>query len=88
MYRLYRQLEKLVYVHYNMWLRLQCAKLDKEPEEQKIDPIDLQFYNEDSESNLECIEAMNNQGDPLLDEAGDPQRPSRFMTEAIEAHPQ
>ncbi|RRT45674.1 hypothetical protein B296_00050642 [Ensete ventricosum] len=72
MYRLYRQLEKLVYVHYNMWLRLRCAKLDKEPEEPKIDPIDLQFYNEDSESNLECIEAMKNQGDPLLDEAGDP----------------
>ncbi|RWW41889.1 hypothetical protein BHE74_00052602 [Ensete ventricosum] len=73
MYRLSRQLEKLVYVHYNMWLRLRCAKLDKELEEPKIDPIDLQFYNEDSESNLECIEGMKNQGDPLLDEAGDPQ---------------
>ena len=39
----YRRLEKLVYVHYNMRLRLRCAELDKELEELDIDPIDLQF---------------------------------------------
>ncbi|RRT73002.1 hypothetical protein B296_00014619 [Ensete ventricosum] len=40
---------------------------------------------------LEWVEAVENQEDPLLDEAGDPQRPSRFIIEAIEedeAHPQ
>ncbi|RZS11329.1 hypothetical protein BHM03_00042651 [Ensete ventricosum] len=40
---------------------------------------------------LEWVEAVENQKDPLLDEAGDPQRPSRFIIEAIEedeAHPQ
>ncbi|RWW79171.1 hypothetical protein BHE74_00012570 [Ensete ventricosum] len=80
----YRRLEKLVYVHYNLWLRLRCVELDKEPEEPYIEPIDLQFYNKDSESMLEWVEAAENQEDPLLDEAGDPQRPSRFITEAIE----
>ncbi|XP_064939513.1 uncharacterized protein LOC135593424 [Musa acuminata AAA Group] len=80
----YRRLEKLVYVHYNMRLKLRCAELDKEPEEPDIDPIDLQFYNEDSEPMLDWVEAAENQEDPLLDEAGDPQRPSRFITEAIE----
>ncbi|RZR92324.1 hypothetical protein BHM03_00020603 [Ensete ventricosum] len=29
----YRRLKKLIYVHYNMRLKLQCAKLDKEPKE-------------------------------------------------------
>ena len=86
----YRRLEKLVYVHYNMRLKLRCAELDKEPEEPDIDPIDLQFYNEDSEPMLDWVEAAENQEDPLLDEAGDPQRPSRFITEVIkeEAQPQ
>ncbi|RWV78548.1 hypothetical protein GW17_00060461 [Ensete ventricosum] len=40
---------------------------------------------------LEWVEATENQDNPLLDEAGDPQRPSRFITEAIEeeeANPQ
>ncbi|RWW12309.1 hypothetical protein GW17_00024032 [Ensete ventricosum] len=39
---------------------------------------------------LEWVEATENQEDPLLDEAGDPQCPSRFIIEAIEeeAHPQ
>ncbi|RRT31597.1 hypothetical protein B296_00059020 [Ensete ventricosum] len=84
----YRRLEKLVYVHYNMRLRLRCAELDKEP---KIEPIDVQLYNEDSKPMLEWVEAAENQDDPLLDEAGDPQRPSCFITEAIEeeeANPQ
>nr|XP_018686484.1 PREDICTED: uncharacterized protein LOC103994246 [Musa acuminata subsp. malaccensis]XP_018686485.1 PREDICTED: uncharacterized protein LOC103994246 [Musa acuminata subsp. malaccensis]XP_018686486.1 PREDICTED: uncharacterized protein LOC103994246 [Musa acuminata subsp. malaccensis]XP_018686487.1 PREDICTED: uncharacterized protein LOC103994246 [Musa acuminata subsp. malaccensis] len=86
----YRRFEKLVYVYYNMQLRLQCAELDKEPKETEIDPIDFQFYNEDSEPMLEWVEAMENLEDPLLDEAGDPQRPSRFIIKAIkeeEAHP-
>ncbi|RWW12424.1 hypothetical protein GW17_00023911 [Ensete ventricosum] len=52
-----------------MRLRLQCIELDKEPEEPEIDPIDLQFYNEDSEPMLEWVEAVENQEDPLLDEA-------------------
>ncbi|RZR97863.1 hypothetical protein BHM03_00027107 [Ensete ventricosum] len=80
----YRRLEKLVYVHYNMRLRLQCAELDKEPEEPEIEPIDIQLYNEDSKPMLEWVEAAENQDDPLLDEAGDPQHPSRFITKAIE----
>ncbi|RZS14051.1 hypothetical protein BHM03_00045706 [Ensete ventricosum] len=86
----YRRLEKLIYVHYNMWLKLRCAELDKEPEELDVEPIDLQLYNEDSESMLEWVEAVENQEDPLLDEAGDPQCPSCFIIEAIEeeAHPQ
>ena len=33
---------------------------------------------------LEWVEAMENLEDLLLDEAGDPQRPSCFITEAIE----
>ncbi|RWW06671.1 hypothetical protein GW17_00029985 [Ensete ventricosum] len=40
---------------------------------------------------LEWVEAAENQEDPLLNEPKDPQRPSRFITEAIEeeeAHPQ
>ncbi|RWV99060.1 hypothetical protein GW17_00038059, partial [Ensete ventricosum] len=48
----YRRLEKLVHVHYNMWLRSRCVELGKEIEETEIDPIDLQFYNKDSESML------------------------------------
>ncbi|RZS00607.1 hypothetical protein BHM03_00030351 [Ensete ventricosum] len=87
----YKRLEKLVYVHYNMRLKFRCAELDKkEPEELDIEPIDLQLYNEDFEPMLEWVEATENQEDPLLDEAGDPQRPSRFIIEAIEeeAHPQ
>ncbi|RWW71191.1 hypothetical protein BHE74_00021084 [Ensete ventricosum] len=86
----YRRLEKLVYVHYNTWLRLRCVELDKEPEEPKIELIDLQLYNEDSESMLEWVEAAKNQEDPLLNEARDHQCPSHFITEAIEeeeAHP-
>ncbi|RRT74678.1 hypothetical protein B296_00029786 [Ensete ventricosum] len=63
--------------------RLQCVELDKEPEEPKIDLIDLQFYNEHSESSLEWVEMAENQEDPLLDKAGDPQRPSCFITETI-----
>ncbi|RWV83433.1 hypothetical protein GW17_00054960 [Ensete ventricosum] len=78
----YRRLEKLVYVHYNMRLRLRCAELDKEPEQPEIEPIDI--HNEDSEPMLEWVEAAENQDDPLLDEAGDSQHPSRFITEAIE----
>ncbi|RZS05210.1 hypothetical protein BHM03_00035680 [Ensete ventricosum] len=61
-----------------MRLRLQYIELDKVPEEPEIDPIDLQFYNEDSEPMLEWVEAVENQEDPLLDEVGDPQRPSYF----------
>ncbi|XP_065028298.1 uncharacterized protein LOC135651798 [Musa acuminata AAA Group] len=80
----YRRLEKLVYVHYNMRLKLRCAELDKELEEPDIDPIDLQFYNEDSEPMLDWVEATENQEDPLFDEAGDPQCPSRFIPEAME----
>ncbi|RWW06529.1 hypothetical protein GW17_00030133, partial [Ensete ventricosum] len=57
----YRWFEKLVYVHYNMWLRLRCAKLDKELEEPEIDPMDLQFYNEDSEQMLERAKVTENQ---------------------------
>ncbi|RWW39113.1 hypothetical protein BHE74_00055583 [Ensete ventricosum] len=37
----YRRLDKLIYVHYNMRLRLQCVELDKEPNELEIEPIDL-----------------------------------------------
>ncbi|RWW49155.1 hypothetical protein BHE74_00044722 [Ensete ventricosum] len=43
-----------------------------------------------SESMLEWVDAVENQENPLLDEVGDPPRPSRFITEAIEeeeAHP-
>ncbi|RWW46479.1 hypothetical protein BHE74_00047590 [Ensete ventricosum] len=75
----YRRLEKLAYIHYNMQLRLQCAELDKELKETKIDPIDLQFYNKDSE----WVEVVENQEDPLLDEAEDPQHLSGFIIEAI-----
>ena len=54
------------------WIRSQ-------PEEPDIDLIDLQFYNEDSELILDWVEAAENQEDPLLDEAGDPQCPSHFI---------
>ncbi|RWW09525.1 hypothetical protein GW17_00026985, partial [Ensete ventricosum] len=37
-----------------------------------------------AESMLECVDAVENQENPLLDEVGDPPRPSRFITEAIE----
>ncbi|RRT60240.1 hypothetical protein B296_00045125, partial [Ensete ventricosum] len=87
----YKLLEKLVYVHYNMWLKLQCAKLDKEPKELEINLMDLQYYNEDSQLMLEWVGASKSQEDTLLVEAGDPPRPSRFITKAIEeeeAHPQ
>ncbi|RRT31713.1 hypothetical protein B296_00058577 [Ensete ventricosum] len=81
----YKRLEKLVYVYYNMWLKLRCAELDKnELEELDVEPIDLQLYNEDSEAMLEWVEATENQEDPLLDEAGDSQRPSCFIIETIE----
>lgn len=56
----YRWLEKQAYVHYNMRLRMHCAKLDKESEETKINSINLQFYNEDLEPILEWIEATMN----------------------------
>ncbi|RWW43636.1 hypothetical protein BHE74_00050681, partial [Ensete ventricosum] len=85
----YKRLEKLVYVHYNMQLKLRCAELDKkEPQELDVELIDLQLYNEDSEAMLEWVEATENQEDPLLDEAGDSQRPSYFIIETIkeEAH--
>ncbi|RWW10668.1 hypothetical protein GW17_00025779, partial [Ensete ventricosum] len=86
----YKQLEKLVYVHYNIRLRLRCVELDKETEESYINLIDLQFSNKDSEPMLEWVETAKNQRDPLLDTVGDPQHPSRFITETIEekAHPQ
>ncbi|RWV83933.1 hypothetical protein GW17_00054398 [Ensete ventricosum] len=72
-----------------MWLKLRCVELDKkELEELDVEPIDLQLYNEDSEAMLEWVEATKNQEDPLLDEAGDSQRPSYFIIETIkeEAH--
>ncbi|RRT35921.1 hypothetical protein B296_00056582 [Ensete ventricosum] len=75
----YRRLEKLAYIHYNMQLRLQCAELDKELKETEIDPIDLQFYNKDSE----WVEVVENQEDPQLDEAEDPQHLLGFIIEAI-----
>ncbi|RZS27484.1 hypothetical protein BHM03_00060959 [Ensete ventricosum] len=74
-----------------MRLRLQCTELDKEAEELEIDPIDLQFYDEDSKSILEWVEVAENQEDPLLDEAGDHQRLSHFIIRVIEeeeVHPQ
>ncbi|RWV98360.1 hypothetical protein GW17_00038801 [Ensete ventricosum] len=37
-----------------------CVELDKEPEEPEIDPINLQFYNEDLEPMLEWVEATQN----------------------------
>ena len=80
----YRWLEKLVYIHYNIRVRLRYVKLDKEPMETKIDPINFQCYNEDSELMLEWVKAMENQEDPLFDEMRDPPRPSRFIIEAIE----
>ncbi|RWW35731.1 hypothetical protein BHE74_00059303 [Ensete ventricosum] len=51
----YRRLEKLIYVHYNMRLRFQCVKLEKELKELEINTIDLQFYNKDSEPMLEWV---------------------------------
>ncbi|RWV85416.1 hypothetical protein BHE74_00058480 [Ensete ventricosum] len=80
----YRQLKKLVYIHYNMQIRLSYTELDNKPKELEIDPIDLQYYNEDSQLILEWVEAAKNQEDLLLDKAGDPLRLSRFITMVIE----
>lgn len=40
-----------------MRLRLWDVKLDKEIEEPKINPFDIQFYNENSQPMLEWVEA-------------------------------
>ena len=67
------------------------AKLDKELEEIEIDPIDLQFYNTDSDPILEWLKSVENQEDPLLDEMGNLYYPLHFIIEAIEeeeAYPQ
>lgn len=37
-----------------MWLRLKCAKLDKEPKIPEVDPFDLQYYNGTLRAILYC----------------------------------
>lgn len=49
---------------------------------QRSIPFDLQYYNEDSQLMLEWVETTESQENPLLDEARDPPRPSRFIIEA------
>ncbi|OAY62874.1 hypothetical protein ACMD2_23972 [Ananas comosus] len=47
----YARLEKLVYIHYNMRLRLRCMQkeYDKEKELKTYDPLDISFIGDESD---------------------------------------
>ncbi|XP_074587443.1 uncharacterized protein LOC141843279 [Curcuma longa] len=80
----YRRLEKMVYVHYNMRLQLRAITEEKEEQESgDVDPFDIGFVQTENDPMMDwwsAVEAEN----PLLDEAGDPPRPSEFLTQQIE----
>ncbi|OAY76841.1 hypothetical protein ACMD2_17806 [Ananas comosus] len=70
----YARLEKLVYVYYNMRLRLRCMQeeYDKEKELKTYDPLGASFINDESDPILDWLQDRDNQDDPLLDEPEDP----------------
>ncbi|XP_042375861.1 uncharacterized protein LOC121969699 [Zingiber officinale] len=82
----YRRLEKMVYVHYNMRLQLRAITEEQELEKQEssdVDPFDIGFVQTEDDPMMDwwsAVEAEN----PLLDETGDPPRPSQFLTQEIE----
>ncbi|XP_042394012.1 uncharacterized protein LOC121984907 [Zingiber officinale] len=80
----YRRLEKMVYVHYNMRLQLRATTEENEEQESgDVDPFDIGFVQTENDPMMDwwsAVEAEN----PLLDEAGDPPRPSQFLTQQIE----
>lgn len=53
-------------------LRLCYADIEKETEAPEIDPFDFQFYNDDCGLMLNWIHTVENIGNPLLGETGDP----------------
>ncbi|OAY62702.1 hypothetical protein ACMD2_17581 [Ananas comosus] len=69
----YARLEKLVYIHYNMRLRLRCMQeeYDKEKELKTYDHLDTSFINNELDPILDCLQDRDNQKNPLLDEPGD-----------------
>ncbi|OAY70616.1 hypothetical protein ACMD2_21315 [Ananas comosus] len=79
----YTRLEKLVYVHYNMRLRLRCMQeeYDKKKELKTYDPLDASFINDESDPILDWLQDRDNQEDPLLDEPGDPPQPFRIIAD-------
>ncbi|XP_073006213.1 uncharacterized protein [Typha latifolia] len=70
----------MVYVHYNMRLRLQHITEDQERDEGDFDPVDIGFSQYEDNPIMEWMQAVENQ-DPLLDEEGDLPRPYRFIAE-------
>ncbi|WOL00978.1 hypothetical protein Cni_G09691 [Canna indica] len=66
--------EKLVYVHYNMRLRMRALKKE-DRDEAYVDLFDAEFIQSDTDPMMDWWSAIESD-QPLLDEPGDPHRPS------------
>ncbi|WOL07350.1 hypothetical protein Cni_G16090 [Canna indica] len=82
----YARLEKLVYVHYNMRLRMRALQ-NEDREILHVDPFDVEFVQGDADPIIDWWSAMETDP-PLLDEPGEPPRPSPIISDAIESESQ
>ncbi|WOL17557.1 hypothetical protein Cni_G26350 [Canna indica] len=77
----YARLEKLVYIHYNMQLRMRTLQNE---DIQHVDPFDVEFVQDDADPIFDWWSAMESD-QPLLDEPGEPPRPSPIISDALES---
>ncbi|WOL04696.1 hypothetical protein Cni_G13418 [Canna indica] len=80
----YARLEMLVYVHYNMRLRMRTLQ---NGDIQHVDTFDVEFVQDDADPIIDWWSAMESD-QPLLDEPGKPPRPSPIISDALESESQ
>ncbi|WOL20387.1 hypothetical protein Cni_G29192 [Canna indica] len=80
----YARLENLVYIHYNMRLRMRTLQNE---DIQHVDPFDVEFVQDDANPIIDWWSAMESD-QPLLDEPGEPPRPSPIISDALESESQ
>ncbi|WOK93708.1 hypothetical protein Cni_G02408 [Canna indica] len=78
----YARLKKLVYVHYNMRLRLRAMQ-NEDKDIPYVDPFDVEFVQGNADPIFDWWSAMETDP-PLLDEPGKPPRPSPIISDAVE----
>lgn len=80
----YDKLHKLVYVHYNLKLRLQMQEADRP--EKELDPcavmMDTALHDQDNPI-MDWLARSIRESEPVMDEPGDPPTPSRVVLEEV-----
>ncbi|XP_038973009.1 uncharacterized protein LOC120105031 [Phoenix dactylifera] len=79
-----KRLNDLVYMHYNLRLRLKC--IQEEAELKYTDPIYETFTADDDDPLLGWL--VGQQQDPELDEPGSPPRPASFIATEAKVDPE